>query len=99
MGEKYWLQNFETGLDRLRVHFHTKAGEVETITIIQYEAYIGGKWRAIVRFDETHGFFHRDVLSPSGEQEKIIEPEMDKGKALTEAISNIKHNWRSYRKT
>ncbi len=24
MGEKFWIQDFETGLDRLRVHFVTE---------------------------------------------------------------------------
>lgn len=98
MGEKYWIQDFETGLDRLRVHFVIEHGQVETIVIIQYEAYIDGQWRAIVRFDEAHGFFHRDIMFPSGEQTKIAELTEDKGVALTQAIGDIKRHWRSYRK-
>ena len=99
MSERFWIQDFETGIDRLRVHFTIEHGQVETIRVIQYEAYLGGQWRAIVRFDEAHGFFHRDVLSPSGEQEKIVEPAEDKGLALTQAIEDIRRYWRSYRKT
>ncbi len=99
MGEKFWLQDFETGQDRLRVRFVTKRGEIQIIVVIQYEAYIDGQWRAIVRFDEAHGFFHRDIMSPSGEQEKIIEHEKNKAIALTQAIEDIKRHWRSYRKT
>ena len=67
--------------------------------MIQSEAYIDGQWRAIVRFDEAHGFFHRDILFPSGDQEKTAEPAEDKGLALTQAIEDIKRHWRSYRKT
>lgn len=70
MAEKFWLHDFETGLDRLRVHFVTERGRVIAIVVIQYEAYIDGEWRAIVRFDEAHGYFHRDVMSPEGAQEK-----------------------------
>lgn len=97
MGEKFWIQDFETGLDRLRIHFTTERGRVESIFVIQYEAYIGGKWRAIVRFDESHGFFHRDVMSPPGAQQKFALPTLNKKLALTEAIEHIKQHWRSYR--
>jgi len=98
MPEKFWVQDFETGRDRLRVHFRTTHGQVESIIVIQYEAYIDGKWRPIVRFDEAHGFFHRDVMSPTGEQQKIFQAVSDKNLALTEALAHIKQFWRDYRK-
>lgn len=92
MGEKFWIQDFETGLDRLRVRFETEHGEVTSIIVIQYEAFIDGEWRAIVRYDEAHGFFHKDVLWPSGDQEKTVRSARDKGLALREAIDEIKRN-------
>jgi hypothetical protein len=98
MGEKFWIQDFETGLDRLRVRFTTERGQVKSISVIQYEAYIDGEWRAIVRFDQAHGFFHRDMMSPTGEQQKIAQPAIDKKLALTQAIQDIKQYWRYYRK-
>ncbi len=98
MGEKFWIQDFETGLDRLRVHFITERGQVKSILVIQYEAYIDGKWRAIVRFDSAHGFFHKDIMSPAGEQQKIDLSSFDKKFDLNEAIADIKNNWASYRK-
>jgi len=99
VGEKYWIQDFETHLDRLRIHFITEGGEVKTIRVVQYEAYIDGEWRPIVRFDEAHGFFHRDIISPIGHQQKLAQPAQDKGVALTEAIAEIKRQWRFYRKS
>ena len=98
MGEKFWIQDFETGLDRLRVHFMTERGQVKSVSVIQYEAYIDGQWRAIVRFDEAHGFFHQDILSPRGEHQKIAHAPLDRKLALTEAIADIKRHWRHYRK-
>lgn len=98
MGEKFWIQDFETGLDRLRIHFTTERGQVKSIFVIQYEAYIDGKWRAIVRFDEAHGFFHQDIMLPTGEQQKTALSVFDKKLALTEAIEDIKQYWRFYRK-
>jgi len=97
MGEKQWIQDFATGLDRLRIHFVTKHGKVIAIVVIQYEAYIDDKWRAIVRFDEAHGFFHRDVMSPTGKQEKTPLPSADKQHTLNEAIMHLKEYWRTYR--
>lgn len=98
MGEKSWVYDFGTGRDRLRVHFTTKHGQVEIIAVIQYEAYIDGAWRAIVRFDEAHGFFHQDIMAPTGKQRKIAWPSSNKKRALTEAIQDIKRHWRSYRR-
>ena len=98
MTEKFWIQDFETGLDRLRIHFITGRGQVISIFVVQYEAYIDDKWHAVVRFDESHGFFHRDIMSPTGKQKKIAKPANDKKLALTQAIEDIKRNWHSYRK-
>jgi hypothetical protein len=94
MGEKEWIQDFETGLDRLRIHFIVEEGRVVKIVVVQYEAYIDGQWRAIVRFDEAHGFFHKDIMSPSGRQAKIAQPASDRNMALTDAINDIKQFWR-----
>lgn len=99
MGEKFWVQDFATGLDRLRMHFITAGGRIVSIVVIQYEAYIDGKWRAIVRFDEAHGFFHRDVISSTGEQEKTALPTISKELALNEALAHIKEFWLAYRQT
>ena len=40
MGEKFWIQDFETGLARLRVHFISERGQIKAIFVIQYEACI-----------------------------------------------------------
>jgi hypothetical protein len=97
MPEKFWLQDFESGLDRIRVHFITEGGRVVAILVVEYEAYIDGKWRAIVRFDQAHGFFHRDVLSPTGAQEKMPIDSHDLGYSLNEALTEIKQAWQTYR--
>ena len=98
MGEKFWIQDFETEIDRLRVHFINESGQVKSILVIQYEAYIDGKWRAIVRFDASHGFFHKVIVLPTGGQQKIAQSAFDKKLALKEAIEDIKQHWRFYRK-
>jgi hypothetical protein len=37
-------------------------------------------------------------MSPTGEQDKTAEPTSDRGLALTQAIADIKRNWRLYRR-
>jgi len=52
MGEKFWIQDFETGIDRLRVHFITERRQVKSIIVIQYEAYMmanGGQLYDLIR--------------------------------------------------
>ena len=97
MGDKQWLYEFNAQLDRIRVHFIIEGGRVTDVIVVQYEAYIDGQWRAIVRFDEAHGFFHRDILSPGGEQNKTVLSVTDKNDALTQAITEIKENWAEHR--
>jgi hypothetical protein len=98
MGDKQWLYEFNPQLDRIRVHFMVEGGQVTDVVVVQYEAYIDGRWREIVRFDEAHGFFHRDVLLPSGEQQKTVLSVADKNEALNEAMTEIKENWSVYRR-
>jgi hypothetical protein len=43
MGEKQWLKEFETGLDRLRIRFVVEQGKGTKIIVVQDEAYIKGQ--------------------------------------------------------
>jgi hypothetical protein len=52
--------------DRIRLRFFINKGEI-TDLVLQYEAMIEEKWFAIVRYDGAHGFFHRNLLHPNGD--------------------------------
>ena len=99
MTEKRWQHELKKNSDRIRVHFITDGKHVTAIIVVQYEASIGGKWRAIVRYDEAHGFFHQDVMLPTGQQEKTALEITDKNNALTKAIEDIVQNWLVYRRS
>jgi hypothetical protein len=86
MDDKQWLYEFNPQLDRIRVHFIVEGCQVSDVVVVQYEGHIDGQWQAILRFDETHGFFHRDIMSPGGEQNKSVLSVTDKNQALTLAI-------------
>lgn len=97
MGEKE-IERYFTHEDRVKIRFTTRKGVVVWIKLVQYEAYIEDKWRAILRYDTAHGYLHRDIEHPKGDQEKLKIPYADLGEALTEAIDHIERNWQFYRK-
>lgn len=65
---------------------------------VQYEARFGGRPRAVVRWDSAHDRPHRDLLDPTG---RVIAKRWIDGRAhnqvVTDAIEEIKRDWRAYR--
>jgi hypothetical protein len=57
--------------DRIRFRFEKNKGQILDL-VLQYETIIDKKWVAKVRYDCAHGFFHRDLLHPIGDKEKIV---------------------------
>jgi len=85
-----WRQN------RIRVRLITENGDLQDV-MFQYETLLNEEWTAIVRYDCAHGFFHRDVLLPSGDKEKqTIEIDTLK-RAAQYAEQNLKDRWEWYR--
>lgn len=82
--------------DRLRIKIATKKGKVVNI-VVQYEAIIRGRWREIVRYDCAHGYFHRDVIYPSGKKEKQPIDIENLKDALQYAEQDLKDRWSWYK--
>lgn len=83
-------------LNRLRVRLVTKNGELVDV-MYQYETLINDNWVAIVRYDCHHGFFHRDILMPNGNQEKTA-INMDSLKSASKfAEQDLKDRWEWYK--
>jgi hypothetical protein len=82
--------------DRIRLQFKKDKGQILDL-IIQYETIINKKWVAIVRYDCSHGFFHRDLLHPNGDKEKkeINIPNLKYG--FTFAKQDLEDKWEWYR--
>uniref|UniRef100_UPI0040562901 DUF7718 family protein n=1 Tax=Candidatus Electrothrix sp. TaxID=2170559 RepID=UPI0040562901 len=55
------------------------------------------QWFAVVRYDCSHGFLHRDVMFPGGKKEKhpLDIPDLKTG--LLYAEQDIKDRWKWYR--
>ena len=87
-----WLSSY----DRSRQRLTSEKGQVVSF-VVQYEAYIEGGWRAVVRYDTAHGYFHRDIIYPNGCTRKKTLLGVGYAEAFTQAELDIKMNWRRYR--
>jgi hypothetical protein len=84
------------GDDRLRIRITIEKGKVTDI-VVQYESRLKDKWFPIVRYDCSHGFFHRDLLDPRGEKTMHPIPIQNLRDALTYAEQDIKDRWEWYK--
>jgi len=82
--------------DRYR-HLHIKERGKVIFFRIQYETKINDKWYPVVRYDTTHGFAHRDLVSLEGYLEKTPLFNQNYNDALTFAESDLKSNWKYYK--
>ena len=83
-------------LERLRIKIHTDKGRILDI-VVQYESFLNNKWIPIIRYDCSHGFFHRDVMRPDGEKEKQTIQITVLQDALNYAEQDIKDRWEFYK--
>jgi len=97
VGEKEFTKELTPdGDDRLRIRINTERGKIVDI-VVQYESRVKEKWYPIVRYDCSHGFFHRDILTPKGEKIKQAIPITNLKDALTYAEQDIKDRWEWYK--
>ena len=97
MGNKEFTKSISPdGEDRLRIKIHIERGTITDI-VVQYEAKLMDKWYSIVRYDCSHGYFHRDILNPRGEKVKQAIPIHNLRDALTYAEQDIKDRWEWYK--
>ena len=97
MGEKTFLKHLDSeGLERIRMRISVNKGKVVDI-MVQYETSIDGKWTSVVRYDCAHGFFHRDIITPTGNKEKQSIAIENLDHALQYAEQDIKDRWKLYK--
>ncbi len=89
-----YLDKFEN--ERMRLKIKTDKGKVIDI-VVQYETKTGQQWKPVVRYDCAHGFFHRNIIFPSGEKEKKAIAIADLETALSYAEQDIKDRWEFYK--
>lgn len=97
MGSKEFTKELSLdGEDRLRIKIEIEKGTVKDV-VAQYESKIKDTGHPIVRYDCSHGFFHRDLLNSKGEKTKQIIQIQNLKDALTYAEQDIKDRWEWYK--
>lgn len=97
MGNKEFTKGISPdGDERLRIKIIVRKGAITDI-VVQYESKIMDKWHPLVRYDCSHGFFHRDILTPKGETTKQAIAIENLKDALTYAEQDIKDRWEWYK--
>ena len=97
MGKKEFTKSLShDGEDRLRIRIAIEKGQVSDV-VVQYESKIKDKWHPIVRYDCSHGVFHRDIMNPKGEAIKRAIPISNLNDALTYAEQDLKDRWEWYK--
>lgn len=96
MGKKEFTKHISQEGDRLRIKIHAEKGKVVDV-MVQYETKIDDRWYPIVRYDCSHGYFHRDILNPKGEKIKQLIDMPNLKNALRYAEQDIKDRWEWYK--
>ncbi|MBM4397842.1 MAG: hypothetical protein FJ087_19430 [Deltaproteobacteria bacterium] len=70
MGDTEFVKTLdsETGT-RLRLRVTTASGRV-VFFVVQLEILVDSEWRVVVRYDNSHGFTHRDEFDARGRETK-----------------------------
>ena len=55
------------------------------------------RWQPILRYDNAHGFCHRDTLHADGTQDKTPVYYGSANQTFTHAIQDVRANWRAHR--
>ena len=77
-------------------HYHkTERGQVVDF-LVQLEVEVRGEWVAVVRYDCSHGFVHKDLHNLTGEKRKE-RLELSYKEGLTLADTDINDNWEKYK--
>ena len=82
--------------DRFRLRFKKDKGQILDL-VLQYETIINKEWVIIVRYDCAHGFFHRDLLHPNGDQEKKVIDIPDLKYGISFAKQDLEDKWEWYK--
>lgn len=91
-----WLVDFVPDEIRMRCSYKRVGKRIVQYTV-QLEIRIGDDWRPVVRYDNAHGFCHRDTVHPDGSQEKVPVFYGSANDTFTHAIDDLRANWEAQR--
>jgi hypothetical protein len=94
--ERDWFIEVEPGVASVRCAYQRVGKSIVRFTV-QLEIQHSGKWIPVVRYDNAHGFCHRDELHPDGTQDKSAIYVGDVNTTFTYAIQDLRSNWTAHR--
>lgn len=92
--ERHWFIRVAPGEAQIRCSFQRLKNLIPQF-VVQLEIRHGEDWLPVVRYDNAHGFCHRDTLHPDGSQDKtrVFMGDLNE----TFAVEELRANWESYR--
>ena len=102
MSKRKTYEIFLSGEDRIHVDLEFEKARGTRLRIhrfaITYSARIGRRWREVVRYDNFHGYLHRQKFWRSAEPERVPAMERMPIDAVLEACrKDLRAHWRRYR--
>jgi len=82
--------------DRIRVRLDIEKGKLLDV-VCQYETFENNKWLALIRFDYSHGVFHKDTMYPNGDKEKEIVEVFSVEEFALYARNDLDSKWKFYK--
>jgi hypothetical protein len=90
--QREWTENFIPGKIRTRCKYKRRGKRLLRFTV-QLEIYSSNSCKPVVRYDNAHGFCHRDTIHADGTQEKTALIVGDINATFSHAIEDLKSNW------
>jgi len=94
--ERHWFVRVAPGEAQIRCGFQRLKNRILRFTA-QLEIFHEGGWAPVTRYDNAHGFCHRDTLHPDGSQDKTGVFVGDLNETFTFAIEELRTNWEAHR--
>ena len=93
---KTWFIRVAPGEAHIRCAYERLKNQILRF-VVQLEFLHEGAWTPVVRYDNAHGFCHRDTLHPDGSQDKTGVFVGDVNETFTYAIEELRVNWQGHR--
>lgn len=91
-----WLVQVMPDEVQIRCAYQRIGNRIVRFTV-QLEIQHMGTWCPVVRYDNAHGFCHRDTLHADGTQDKTAVFVGDVNTTFTSAIEDLRTHWEAHR--
>jgi len=94
--DRSWIADFVPDEVRIRCWYRRRRRRIVQYTV-QLEIRHAERWQPVVRYDNAHGFCHRDTLHADGTQDKTPVYYGSANETFTRAIQDVRANWGAHR--